>query len=387
MTEDAMKRLVVLTVASVASIATAQAPRVRDSAGVRIIENGPRLTAPVVFQLADKPSFDVGGLQQDPADELTPRNGYPRAIRLSNGNIAVLDRTRVVFYDASGKRIKAAGREGRGPGEFVNTAAICATRGDTVLVGQEPLPLTKLSKNGEFISTTVLPAGMIAEDPMCFGDGTHVLMSRVAGGLNVPSVYRFTRIGPDGPMNTIADHQYPLFDMLVRITSAKATSGARMYFADGDRFEITAFDLTGRLAEIIRTGDPLVPITDAEKAKMQPTAFRAGSSPAELEDARRRAIASSRTKYWPTVGAMHVDAAGRIWVQDWTQGYDPTKPSGWAAFDQAGRLLGRLIIPGAKSKEMRWYVASFGKDEVIVFRTDDDGAAHYTAYPVLSVRR
>src|SRR3954469_12534202 len=100
-----MKRLGFLLAAWTASIATAQPARVRDSVGVRIIENGPRLTAPIAFQLGDKPSFDVGGLQQDPADELTSRNGYPRAIRLSNGSVAVLDRTRVIFYDASGKRI------------------------------------------------------------------------------------------------------------------------------------------------------------------------------------------------------------------------------------------------------------------------------------------
>src|SRR4051794_34651386 len=112
-----MKAIATLSLIGLASIATAQTPKIRDSAGVRIIENGPRLTAPVVFQLADKPSFDVGGLKQNPAEELKDRNPYPRLVRLASGNVVIADFDRVVFFDAKGQLIKSVGRKGDGPGE------------------------------------------------------------------------------------------------------------------------------------------------------------------------------------------------------------------------------------------------------------------------------
>ena len=57
-----MKGVVALTVSALlAHIASAQAPRIRDSAAVRIVENGARLTAPVVFRLDAKPTFHFGG--------------------------------------------------------------------------------------------------------------------------------------------------------------------------------------------------------------------------------------------------------------------------------------------------------------------------------------
>src|SRR6185503_18847722 len=98
-------------------IATAQTPRSRDGEGVRIVENGSRLTAPIAFRLGDRPSFDVGGLQQDPADEFDTHNYYLHGVRLSDGRVAVLDKSRVHFFDATGKRLKIVGRAGEGPGE------------------------------------------------------------------------------------------------------------------------------------------------------------------------------------------------------------------------------------------------------------------------------
>src|SRR4051794_27569750 len=131
-----MKRLGFLLAAWTASIATAQPARVRDSVGVRIIENGPRLTAPIAFQLGDKPSFDVGGLQQDPADEFDTHNYYLQAARLSDGHVVVIDKSRVHFFDATGKRLRLVGRSGEGPGEYMQATDICVSRGDTILIGQ-----------------------------------------------------------------------------------------------------------------------------------------------------------------------------------------------------------------------------------------------------------
>src|SRR5436190_13432099 len=85
---------------------TGQAPRVRDSAGVHIVENGPRLRAPIAFTIGAKPIFDVGGVEADPANEFSPRQGYFRGLRLSNGSVVVIDASRLQFFDAAGKRLR-----------------------------------------------------------------------------------------------------------------------------------------------------------------------------------------------------------------------------------------------------------------------------------------
>jgi streptogramin lyase len=132
-----------------------------------------------------------------------------------------------------------------------------------------------------------------------------------------------------------------------------------------------------------------VPITNDDKEKLPLMAVRGGSSPAEVKDARKRAIDASNTKYWPTFGGMLVDDAGRIWVEDWATGGggDPTRPSYWTAFDSTGKLLGRLLIPAAASRESRQHVVGFGRDEVFIYHLDDDGAVHFTAYPIRPIGR
>jgi hypothetical protein len=383
-----MKGVVALAVTVVvAQIASAQSPRIRDSAGVRIIENGPRLTAPIVFQLGDKPTFDFGGLQQNPADELAARTAYPKAIRVPNGNVAIPDVTRLLVFDASGKRIKAIGRNGDGPGEFRQITDVCTTKGDTILVGQFRKPLTKLTKNGDFVGVIPLPNGMFTEGEICFDDGTFVLGNRVSGGPGTPSVYRFIRSGAAGLINPIVDHEYPMFDPLVRMQNPSAVRRENMYFANGNSFDIKVYDRGGKLRQIIRSADRLRPLTDADKAQMRPMAYRAGSTPAEIEDAQRRAIANSTTKFWPTVDKMMTDLNGRVWVEDWAQQEEPTEPRGWAAFDSTGKLLGRMLIPGSPSLEQRRLVVSFGDNEVFFARFDADGARHYTAYPIVPIKR
>ena len=80
--------------------ASAQTARIRDSVGIRIVENSSRLSAPVAFTLGTKPNVDIGGLDADPQNELATRQGYPHAIRLNDGRVAVLDGSRVQFFDA-----------------------------------------------------------------------------------------------------------------------------------------------------------------------------------------------------------------------------------------------------------------------------------------------
>jgi hypothetical protein len=382
-----MKSLIFVTLGALASIATAQTPGTRDSEGPRIIDNGPRLTAPIAFQLGPKPSFDVGGLQQDPADEFDTRNAYLRGVRLSDGSVVVIDKSRVLFFDAAGKRRRVVGRAGDGPGEYVQATDICVTRGDTILIGQTRRPVTKLTKTGDFVTTIPLVPNTYPEGQFCFDDGSFATLHRMAGAPAGARQQQFDRVSPSGAVTPLAQWELTPFDMLILAEDHKAVHGDRLYLATAQTFDIQVYDRDGKFISVIRTNDPLVPISRAEKEKLPVGAFRAGSTPAEIEAQRQKSINASATKYWPTNANIVIGADGRIWVAEWQPGFDPLRATPWAAFDSTGRLLGRLEIPGWPSRERRQQVVGFGKNEVFMNRLDEDGAFHFTIYPLVPARR
>jgi hypothetical protein len=382
-----MKRLYALLIAGLpATIATAQAPRVRDSAGVRIVENGPRLTAPITFALADKPSFDAGGLQSNPADEFIANNYYLKGARLSDGRVVIIDRTRVYFYDPSGKRLRTVGREGRGPGEYEHAQDVCIARGDTVLIGQTRGLITRLTGTGDFIDAAP-PVGGYPEGQFCFGDGTVATLNRLSTDYTKSNPFRVNRQSLTRYLNTVAEFAYPPFDMLIIGEVGQAARGDRFYVAEPTTFEIKGYGINGKLELIVRTADPLVTISASAREALAPSGQRKGATAAEVEAARRDAIAKSTTKYWPTLNKFMVDPSGRIWVREWSARQEPTKPSNWAAFDSTGRLLGRLVIPASPSREERSEVMGFGTNEVFFKRYDADGAPHLTIVPIQAVKR
>ena len=108
--------------------------------------------------------------------------------------------------------------------------------------------------------------------------------------------------------------------------------------------------------------------------------------PKNVSDAERssrmdRMRAMPHAASWPAYAGVLVDPTGRMWVEDYRTTYPA--PDGWTAFDPSGRLIGRLVIPMPAAGARPLEVISFGVDEVLVRRSDSDGAAHLTIYPVV----
>lgn len=126
-----MKPLVLIVMCFATTVVVhAKAPVIRDSAGVRIVENRARASAPVQFTLGTKARFDVGGLEPEPDNEFNPIQGYLRGTWLSNGGLAVIDEVRMHLFDAAGKRLAIVGRKGKGPEEVTFITSIYRTRGN-----------------------------------------------------------------------------------------------------------------------------------------------------------------------------------------------------------------------------------------------------------------
>ena len=108
---------------------------VRDSAGIRIVENeGASWTSDQAWHLSPEPIAEIGRLDE-PAHQLSRVVG---ATRLADGRIVVGDRGsgELRFFDRFGQHLATAGGKGEGPGEFSSMLDVTRMAGDTLIVGK-----------------------------------------------------------------------------------------------------------------------------------------------------------------------------------------------------------------------------------------------------------
>jgi hypothetical protein len=359
------------------------APVVRDSAGVRIVENTARLRAPAVFRLGPEPLLEVGGIEGNPDIEFNHLNGYLRGVPLSGGGLAVIDMVRVHYFNAQGARIRITGRKGSGPEEFLYLTAICRTRGDTLLVGDDHnRRLGVLDSSGAIVRTiTQADLGGPPFD-FCFDDGTFLLLRDLGGSAESPGSIRLTRVRLDGSVaNAIGDFPGRTLDFVTQSGVVVVAAGERLYYGDGTSSEVKVYDRAGTLLSIIRTADPSLPITEKEAerrlARTIPKNVSASERAARLQ--RLRALPHAIT--WPTYGRVHVTPRGTLWIEDY-QGSNSAR-AGWTAFDSTGRMLGRLRLAVAAKGRRSFEVISLGDAAVLMRSRDADRAAYLTLYPIL----
>ena len=362
--------------------ASAQEPRIRDSAGVRIVENGARKDAPVRFRIADKPSFEVGGLELNPDEEFDHKQGYLRGVRLSNGGFAVIDVSRVHHFDARGKRVRIVGKKGQGPEEFLYLTSICRTRGDTLIVyDSHNRRLSVLDGSGRFLRTILQGDNGSASPDFCFDDGTF-LLERM-DQLGELRRKRVTRLRTDGTIRNVVGTFPLLFDVISMTPTAITASGNALYYGNPFTSEIRVHDSSGTLRRIIRTADKGDRITDAMAEQRMAWTIPGNVTGAARTKQMERLRSLPRVgNTWPVFYRFIVGSDGTIWVQD----YDPTTlPNAWTAIDSTGRIAGRLIFPAVPGRTMAPEVHSFGRDHVIVRRFDAEMASSLAIYPLARI--
>src|SRR5688500_13820215 len=108
---------------------------VRDSAGIRIIENrGPLWTASNAWRFSPTPLVQIGAVEGDSTLLL---NQTRNATRLSDGRIVVAQTSELRIFSPSGRYLQTIGRRGQGPGEFqFGISGVVALAGDSIAVGQ-----------------------------------------------------------------------------------------------------------------------------------------------------------------------------------------------------------------------------------------------------------
>lgn len=379
----ALVSIAVLLSPLVAAHATAQEPRTRDSAGVRIIENPARKDAPVRFRLGDKPLLEVGGLESIPNEEFDHKQGYLRGVRLSNGGLAVIDVSRVHYFDATGKRVSIVGRMGRGPEEFQYLMAICRTRGDTlILADSHNRRLSVLDGSGRILRTIPQGDNGSASFSFCLEDGTFIL-ERPEGEVGARQT-RMTRLRTDGSVvNVVGTFPAAAFDMVTMVGATVLASGDALFYADPFASEIRVYDSVGKLRRIVRTADQGARITDGEADERMASTIPRNVTADERKQRMDRMRSRPHARNWPVLYQLQVGSDGTLWVQDYRK--TSRDPDAWTAIDSTGRILGRLEFPPVPDRTMRPEVHSFGTNNVMLRRFDADGASSIAIFPLVTI--
>ncbi len=340
---------------------------VRDSAGIRIVENeGASWTSDQAWHLSQEPIAEIGRLDE-PAHQLSRVVG---ATRLADGRIVVGDggSGELRFFDAFGQYLATAGGKGDGPGEFRFMLYVTRVAGDTLVAGNgfPPGRQAWFTADGTFIDQTARdltgrldPERHFSEFALTLPDGSLLMYVNVRSTpLRNPvrrSRFGFIRVSRDGSAQDTLGW-FAGMEFMYRGSGAQTTAGPTPFSsktvialstdhilaAETGRYEIRRIRFDGRIDLIIRVTVEPRPVTGADRA-----AFRE-----EILEFARQQNREPRYQRWlaeiefpefkPPLAALVSDAMGNIWVKE-EQGPYPNDV--WAVFDGEGFLLGRVEMP------------------------------------------
>jgi hypothetical protein len=388
-----MFRLIIA--ASLVSLTAADAQqtdgrRVRDSAGVRIVELDSLPAARVAHRMADAPAIVLS------IPDGRGNSGSRSGIRLSDGRIVALAgpgglaATVAQAFDSAGRPL--------GPfGALREPVALCPMTADSVMVWHRPYPLPAANQPRYEAYSVLSPSGTLVRQmrvpastrPLCPMTGSLFVFPTPAGfgpvspvapgALRTPAPpvvpeevrrasVRVFHLAPDsvarvvdslGPFPGIESYPVALraqaggYVVSTRArrfgaTGSAAVEGDRVHLGDGARWEVRTLDATGRVVQILRVLTPLTPVTPALR-----TAFIAGSYAVsgrctpfqEYDETTRKDGDYTWSPTVPAYDRVMTDRVGRLWVRDFAM---PDADSiRYRLFTRDARYLGSLSLPNS----------------------------------------
>lgn len=349
--------------------------RVRDSAGVEIVEN-PLPTDPSVpeWLVPDRPAVVIG---TDEADSNQHLFRVRAALRQRDGGIAVGEGSgEVKLFDSTGRFVRLLVRRGRGPGEMEELAEIRRGPADSIHLSEAH---GVHIFDGEFCySRTIRPTrpdehsypgviGWIADGRLMAAIIEQPFGERLPPVGSPPFRLRFTLhvVSPEGAtgppvlethwnemvaaVGREAGMTFPTATSLGFGKQTQAVAADRsVYVATAEAWQVDQFDPAGRLLRIIRVKG-LTPQSVAERhiERENELAIEGMMSvnPGRPElPARMRE--QQRDKRWaetfPFYRRILLGADATLWVEEYPL---PDAASQWVVFDSAGRVTARVQLP------------------------------------------
>ncbi|WP_420127741.1 6-bladed beta-propeller [Longimicrobium sp.] len=382
-----------LPLAACGGDAAAAGPSVRDSAGIRIVQNdAPAWKQGQEWRVSAEPVTDIGVAEGDVHQQFAR---IADAQRLSDGTLLVADgqANELRAFDAQGKYLRTVGRSGGGPGEFKAVELMYLLPGDTVAVfdymgGR----LSYFAPTGAFVrGVTLQPVdGKLPPRPLgFFSDGrmlvkplynpnfvdsprrtrdTVALAVYSAAGTQAASLGRVpgeesvTITGGEGGNQMMVRDQPPF-----GLATSFAVQGTRLLVGDPARYELVERRPDGAVARLIRRAGEREPVTQADRDAA--IALRRE----RMDDPRFRQIQEQLIKgitfpeHKPFFTDLRMDPAGNAWVR---RPADPDAETPWDVFDAEGRLLGTVTTPAGLR------VTQIGADFIVGTWSDEMDVPH-----------
>ena len=360
---------------------------VRDSAGVRIVENqAPTPDSRLTWEISAEPILSIGTLDGEEAYQLFQ---VRTATRLADGRVLVANggTSEIHVFDASGTHLDTWGREGEGPGEFTRLSSVGPWPGDSLMAwdrGQRRISIFDLEGNhGRTFAFSQNEEVGFPQYQGLLPDGSILVSasSSFTAGEAEPGLDRQERayalLGPEGGLLGGLG-SYPGTEMYVRTegafmmvighpfgrSSPSAIWGGIILISPNDTYEIRGYDTSGALELIVRREHPLREVSqaDIDAYVAEQLADVEGDGLAE-EAARFRFEGFPTVESFPAFESLKVDARGYLWVEEYQMpGVERTV---WTVFDAEGHVQGLVETPVGLD------VYEIGEDYILGLARDD----------------
>jgi len=364
---------------------------VRDSAGVRIVENeAPRGDVPL-WRVGDAPLIDIGEVEWDAAYQLFQVGGV---VRLEDGRIVVANggTNELRFYDADGRYLQSAGRGGGGPGEFEGLGQI-AVVGDSVVAYDWSLNrISVFDLAGRFVRSALVTWSSQAHPAAAgaFGDGRWLFTTSFTFA---PS--RISTAVRDTAPFVVLDAEGALLDSIGMFPSveyfvmgderqARAASlpfgkmtryaviGRHAYIGPTDRYEILRYTADAELDLIVRKERRRLPVTPQDVDDIKQEELEDAADGSWRQTLERMFLDMPIPSTMPAFDRLQVDAAGNLWVLEYRRPAD--KQPTWTVFADDGHVLGTVDTPPGLE------IFEIGNDYVLGVWRDEMEVEHVRMY-------
>lgn len=320
----------------------------------------------------------------------------------SSGGVYVYDAQvpAIRHFDAGGKFVRQVGREGQGPGEYLDAVLAMAVRGDGRLQiwDARNARVTLYDPDGEFSGQWPVSISLFTGDAMFVDDADHTYIKKLTerpsegawkiGLLHLDAEGNEVETMPDPEVAEPPDSDGGYLSPSKQWTLAPDASMIVGVNATYD-FEIRSPD--GGIVRVQRAVEPLA-VSDAEFEAHE--AMRAWLIENQGQFLTQLPAETARVK--PAYRSLHTDKSGRVWVwlygpiepkaqlEEAIEGRPPPwpflEPKVFDVFETDGTYLGRVHVPAGVT------VRHFGVDTLWGVREGEMGEAYVVRMRLRSSR-
>lgn len=348
-------------------------PVVRDSAGIRIVENGPVANEPAPWRVSAEPVMRIGWDEGDPEFA-----GVAQGAILGDGRVAVTtyDPRRLFVMSPTGEILDAFGRDGGGPGELGAVVAVLGLGGDTILVQHDRIRFSFVH-DGELVRELRITDAARSAVAGATPAGRLVMLPNSGSGIqqhettwSQAPIVSITRDAEQWDTIGLFEYLPPTADRPTYAPfGSAAVSGERIVVSRNDRTELKWLDETGEPRQIARWQMPARTVTDSVRSALERFMREYYQGPdyenVPATEIERRMAAALDRAYGPL--PFHRLVIGDPDGNAWLPGYlvRPGWPNLYAVVSADGRWLGVVQLPG------EFKVLDIGADGVLVVEENE----------------